>query len=457
VRAPERRAVGTSEQLHTHPEPLPGRLHGPGQDVGDRELTRGSLGIHAGAVVPEHGRRGTHSELADAGEPGDDGVRHTDGEQARVARDTKGAKGQHGHADRSRCAIRRGSRAEPDGEADGGGQAECHPQGDAPIEPPPGRRAVQCLGELPGIGITIGRDLGERAAQGGLDPRRNGVAQPAHRRDGVHQSAGSDHLGGGAGVGRLADQHLVQHAPQRVDVGSRVHRWIAGRLFGTHVRRGSQRETRGGEPSVVVRHQLGDAEVGQQRVAAAEQNVLRLHVPVDDALAPGPDEGVGDLTSDRHRLVHRELVLAREPGAERLPLDTRHGEPQEPGAIRECSGAAVEHRQNVGVLQPGGEADLAKEALGAKRGGQLGTEGLEGHRPVVAQVVSQPDLRHAAPAKLALEPVAILESRLHAPGVEHGRDLVRRGQRPTLYGLGQSASTWTWNRTQTGDVILGLH
>ena len=62
------------------------------------------------------------------------------------------------------------------------------------------------------------------------------------------------------------------------------------------------------------------------------------------------------------------------------------------------------------MLEPGGEADLALEALGAERGGELGMQDLEGDRPVVAEVVGEVDRGHAAAAELALDRVAAGES-----------------------------------------------
>jgi hypothetical protein len=59
------------------------------------------------------------------------------------------------------------------------------------------------------------------------------------------------------------------------------------------------------------------------------------------------------------RVVHRELTLAPEPVAERLALDERHGEPEAPRGL-----AGVVDAQDVRVLEPGGELDLALEALG---------------------------------------------------------------------------------------------
>ena len=58
------------------------------------------------------------------------------------------------------------------------------------------------------------------------------------------------------------------------------------------------------------------------------------------------------------------------------------------------------------MVEPGGELDLAVEALGGDRGGELGGQQLERHRAGVAEVFIQVDRRHAALAELALEAVA---------------------------------------------------
>ena len=59
------------------------------------------------------------------------------------------------------------------------------------------------------------------------------------------------------------------------------------------------------------------------------------------------------------------------------------------------------------MLQPGGELDLAQEALRAERGGELGVEHLERDRAVVLEVVGEIDGGHAAAAELALERVTV--------------------------------------------------
>ena len=65
--------------------------------------------------------------------------------------------------------------------------------------------------------------------------------------------------------------------------------------------------------------------------------------------------------------------------------------------------------EDVRVLQPGGQLDLAQEPLGAERGGELGVEHLERDRAVVPEVLGEVDRRHAAAPELALERVAVGE------------------------------------------------
>ena len=63
--------------------------------------------------------------------------------------------------------------------------------------------------------------------------------------------------------------------------------------------------------------------------------------------------------------------------------------------------------QDVRVLEPRGEADLALEALGAEHMGQLGVQHLERDRAVVPEVLRQVDHGHATPAELELDTVTI--------------------------------------------------
>ena len=70
------------------------------------------------------------------------------------------------------------------------------------------------------------------------------------------------------------------------------------------------------------------------------------------------------------------------------------------------------------MLEPRRRPDLAEEALGAKRGAEVGLEDLEGDRAVVLEVMGEIDQRHPAPAELALQPVAVRQ-----PRAKRGRKL----------------------------------
>jgi hypothetical protein len=63
----------------------------------------------------------------------------------------------------------------------------------------------------------------------------------------------------------------------------------------------------------------------------------------------------------------------------------------------------------MGMLEPRGYLDLAREALGAERRGQLGTQDLYRYPPVVFQILGEIDGRHAALAELPLDAVAVGE------------------------------------------------
>ena len=94
------------------------------------------------------------------------------------------------------------------------------------------------------------------------------------------------------------------------------------------------------------------------------------------------------------------------------------------------------------MLQPRRGGDLAAEAVGAQRGGEGGTEELEGDGAVVLEVAREIDGGHAAAAELALEDVAGAEAVL-----ERGAR-VERGSR----GVGDDKAP-AWPRR--GRVVAG--
>ena len=98
-----------------------------------------------------------------------------------------------------------------------------------------------------------------------------------------------------------------------------------------------------------------------------EQHVLGLDVAMDDALAVRVGERPGHVPQQAHPLGDRERLAAGHPRAERLAPHVGHR------VVGEAvGGPGVQDRDDVGVLQPGREPDLAGEALGAQALGELG-------------------------------------------------------------------------------------
>ncbi|HKW41593.1 MAG TPA: hypothetical protein VJN39_10105 [Gemmatimonadales bacterium] len=83
----------------------------------------------------------------------------------------------------------------------------------------------------------------------------------------------------------------------------------------------------------------------------------------------------------------------------------------------------VVQRQDVVVIEPGGDRDLAQEPVGADHRRELGSEHLDRHLAVVFHVVGEGDGRHAAAAELALDGVAGCQGSVEALELlgAHGR------------------------------------
>src|SRR5207245_2797628 len=146
-------------------------------------------------------------------------------------------------------------------------------------------------------------------------------------------------------------------------------------------------------------------------------NVLWLDVAVHYVAAVGVAQGVRHFLDDLYGLLARGLPLPLQSLAQRLALDVRHHVVQ--GAL---GSAGVVQRQDVGVGEPRRDLDLAQEALGAERRGDLGPQHLDRDRPAVLEILREIDRGHPTVADLPLQCVAVGESRAERLELSaHGR------------------------------------
>ena len=180
---------------------------------------------------------------------------------------------------------------------------------------------------------------------------------------------------------------------------------IARCLLRAHVGRRPHQHADLGEPGFRRR---GDgprhAEVGDDRVALLDQDVLGLDVAVHDPLPVRVVEGVGRLAREPERACQGKPAVASEMVAKGAALDIR-GDIVEK-AVRL---ARVVERQQMRMVQPGHDPDLAQEALGAEHLGESRLQDLERDDAVVPQVAGEIDHGHAAVADLTIDGVPARE------------------------------------------------
>ena len=170
---------------------------------------------------------------------------------------------------------------------------------------------------------------------------------------------------------------------------------------------------RGPQRHAGLRHAIGpglrnsqrNAKVGDQRVAALQQNILRLHIAMHHTERVRVPQRIGSFARDTERLLNRQLSFAIQARPQRFAIDKRHH--VEEVAART---AAVEQRQNMRMLQSRREFDFLEEPLGPDHRRQFGVQHLERHLTPVAHVFCQVDRCHAAAAELSEQGVAVGES-----------------------------------------------
>ena len=120
-------------------------------------------------------------------------------------------------------------------------------------------------------------------------------------------------------MGRLRRKHLIRHRTQRILIRSRIELAVAGRLLRAHVVRSAEGKAGLGYPGAAcLGHGQRDAEVGDHRLAGLQQDVLRLQVAVNDALAMGVIQGVRQQGEQTNRLLDRQLHVRLTSRARRV-------------------------------------------------------------------------------------------------------------------------------------------
>ncbi len=166
-------------------------------------------------------------------------------------------------------------------------------------------------------------------------------------------------LGCRTGKGGLAGEHLIEQAPERVDIAPPVQLRLARGLLGAHIVRSAQREPGLRQAvSAVPDHGAGDAEVGHERMTGGEQDIPGREIAVHDTSGMGVALRVGDLGRESNRVVQRQRRFPADPVPQGLPFHVRHGEPQELAGL-----AGVVQRKDVRVGQAGDDSISRRKSV----------------------------------------------------------------------------------------------
>ena len=163
----------------------------------------------------------------------------------------------------------------------------------------------------------------------------------------------------------LADQHLKQHAAERVDIGACVD-LRAAELLGRHVHRRAQDcPGRGGRQLDAV-DELGDPEIDDlgalapgDLVIGDQEDVGGLEIAVQDADRVSRGHGARDLPRHPQRRHHGERPVVVDRVAEGLAVQQLHDDVG--SAI--VGEAEVEDLDDPGVIDRGGGPRLGEEAI----------------------------------------------------------------------------------------------
>ena len=263
--------------------------------------------------------------------------------------------------------------------------------GAAPRRRPRGllRQGTQRAREIGRRREPIRRIDGQRALQHG-----------AERRVGGNRRRKLDRLGGALRdhrrkpraryMGRVAKRDLVQHASERVHIRPPVDGRAGHELLGAHVHRRSDDEPcRGAKVAERVRRHEGDAEIREDRALLDDENVLGLHVAVDDGVPVRHVESLRHVGEQMRAARHVES--APDQIAQAVAAHEGHDVVEQSLAF-----ARIEHRDEGGMHQPGRDPHLAQKPR-ARVGRRVGgVEGLDRDEAIMAPIRCLEDGAHAA-------------------------------------------------------------
>src|SRR6478736_1554508 len=131
---------------------------------------------------------------------------------------------------------------------------------------------------------------------------------------------------------------------------------------------------------------------------AREKNVVWLDIAMYHSTLVSAGQRVHHVPDETDDLADRQLALARQAGTQRVAVDEWHGVVQQPVGL-----AGSQQRNDVGVMETGGELDLTTEAIDAEAGAQVGRQHLEHHLATQVGILGDEDTTHPTAAELTLE------------------------------------------------------
>ncbi len=265
-------------------------------------------------------------------------------------------------------------------------------------------------------GVAVLRVLGQGSAQNGDEGERQRVGLgPVEGRLLLHVLS----HGGPRRLGPewdAADEELVDHDAQRVEVAAEIHPDPASHLFRAHVLRGAHRLVLAGQIRRPGAAELRDPEVHQtDDPLRVLHDVGGLEVTVDDARFMDGREPLAHLEGEVVSLFPREDSPLEQDALQVGPLHQRHGD-VEPLAVV----AVVVDGTHVLVPNLAGQLDL-----GAKTADQVvvgpRAQDLERDLLLEGAVVGSPHPPHPPLAEKAQDLVAGGDDRAGTEGRTHGR------------------------------------